>query len=114
MVSHQVVVDQERRLLDRRAAEVAALFSLSGGQTQQALAAAATAAQLGNLQAGPFARTASAAIQAHVFSAVAVVQADGANYRIVLAEGPALEGARTLGPPVTAALQRALPNGTFV
>ncbi|HEV7534672.1 MAG TPA: histidine kinase dimerization/phospho-acceptor domain-containing protein, partial [Acidimicrobiia bacterium] len=114
LVSHHVVVDQERRLLDRRAAEVAALFSLSGGQTQQALGAAATAAELGNLEAAPFARAASAAIGAHVFDAMAVVQADGASYRIVLADGPALDGTRTLGAPVTAALQRALPNGTFV
>jgi signal transduction histidine kinase len=114
LVSHQVVVDQERRLLDRRAAEVAALFSLSGGRTEQALGAAATAAQLSNLQATTFSRTASVAIQAHLFDAMAVVQADGANYRIVLAVGPALEGTRTLGEPVTATLQRALPNGTFV
>lgn len=114
LVSHQVVVDQERRLLTRRAAEVAALFSLSGGRTQQALGAAATAAEFGNLQSAPFARTASAAIEAHVFNAIAVVQEDGGSYRIVLAAGPALEGARTLGQPVTAALQRAVPNGTFV
>jgi signal transduction histidine kinase len=112
--SRRVVDDQEQRLLSQRAAEVTALFTLSGARLQEALRTTATVVQLMPDDPGGFATTAKAALTSRTFGAIAVVQPDGDGYRIVRSEGTALGGGRTLGEPVIGTLRRVRPDGVFV
>lgn len=112
--SRRVVDDQEQRLLSQRAAEVAALFTLSGARLQEALRTTATVVQLMPDDAGGFSTTAKTAVASRTFGAIAVVRHDGDGYRIVRSEGAGLGDGRVLGEPVVAALRRVRPDGVFV
>jgi hypothetical protein len=78
-VSRNVVHDQERRLLDQRAAEVSALLSLSTSRVQEAFRSLTTVVQVAGPDSVAFNGTAAQAVAARVFGAVAVVQADGSG-----------------------------------
>ena len=112
--SRRVVDDQEQRLLEQRANEVGALFTLSGARLQEALGTASTVVGLTGGDHTPFSTTAKAAVASRLFGAMAVVQADGSGFRVVAAEGPDLGPGRTLGEPVAATLRRARGDGAFV
>jgi signal transduction histidine kinase len=112
--SRRVVADQEQRLLSQRAAEVTALFTLSGARLQEALRTTATVVQLMPDDPGGFLTTAKAAVASRTFGAIAVVQPDGDGYRIVRSEGAGLGGGRALGEPVIGTLRRVRPDGVFV
>jgi signal transduction histidine kinase len=112
-VSRNVVHDQERRLLNQRAAEVSALLSLSTSRVQEAFRSLTTVVQVAGPDSVAFNGTAAQAVAARVFGAVAVVQADGSGYRVTSSRGPGLDAG---GPPpaaATAALDRAAPTGIF-
>ena len=112
--SRRVVDDQERRLLEQRAAEVSALLTLSGAGLQEALRTASTVVGLTHADAAAFASTAKTAVASRRVGAMAVVQDDGAGYRIVLSEGSGLGGGRRLDAPVVGTLRRARADGVFV
>jgi signal transduction histidine kinase len=112
--SRRVVDDQEHRLLEQRAGEVSALFTLSGSTLQQALGTASTVVALTGTDHAAFSTTAKAAVASRLFGAMAVVQADGSGFRIVAAEGAGLGAGRTLGEPVAGTLRRARGDGVFV
>jgi len=112
--SRRVVDDQEERLLSQRAAEVTSLFTLSGAGLQEALRTAATIVQLMPGDPGGFSTTAKAAVATRTFGAMAVLQPDGAGYRIVRAEGAGLGEGRVLAEPVLGTLRRVRPDGVFV
>ena len=112
--SRRVVDDQEQRLLEQRAAEVSALFNLSGTRLQEALRTEATVIELMPADGDAFSTTAKAALASRTFGAIAVVEADGDGYRIVRAEGASLSGGRTLGEPAVGMLHRAQRGGAFV
>ncbi len=112
--SRRVVEDQEQRLLSQRAAEVTALFTLSGARLQEALRTTATVVQLMPDDPGGFSTTAKTAVASRTFGAVAVLQPDGDGYRIVRSEGAGLGDGRVLGEPVIGALRRVRPDGVFV
>ena len=114
VTSRRVVDDQEERLLSQRAAEVTSLFTLSGARLQEALRTAATVVQLMPGDPSGFSTTAKAAVATRSFGAMAIVQADGAGYRIVQAEGAGLGEGRVLTEPVLGTLRRARPDGVFV
>src|SRR4051812_46734840 len=86
-LSRNVVHDQERRLLDQRAAEVSALLSLSTSQVQEAFRSLSTVVAVAGPDSAAFNGTATQAVAARVFAAVAVVQAGGTGYRIVTSRG---------------------------
>jgi len=112
-LSHNVVHDQERRLLDQRAAEVSALLSLSTSGVQEALRSVTTVVQVVGPDSAAFNGTAARAVAARAFGAVAVVQATAGGYRITASQGAGLDVG---GPPpaaATAALDRAAPSGIF-
>jgi|GEM_PF-5167156 len=103
--SRRVVKDQERRLLEQRATEVAALFTLSGAQLQEALHTASTVVTLTHDDAGAFASTANTAISSRLVGALALVQDDGhGGYQIVQGDGPGLTPGGPLPAPVGSAL----------
>lgn len=112
--SQRVVDDQEQRLLEQRAAEVTALFNLSGTRLQEALRTEATVAGLGPAGSEAFSSTAKTALASRTFAAIAVVESDGDGYRIVRSEGAALGPGRILGESSVATLRRAQPDGVFV
>lgn len=116
VTSQRVVDDQEQRLLEQRAAEVTALFNLSGTRLQEALRTEATVVQVTPANADAFSGTAKAALSSRTFGAIAVVENAGGSggYRIVRSEGAALGAGRALGEPVLGILQRAQPDGAFV
>jgi len=112
--SRRVVHDQEKRLLDQRAAEVGALFNLSGARLQEALHTASTVVDLTGDDAAAFSKTAAAAVSNRLVGAMAVVQDDGTGYRLVHGQGPGLDASRVLAEPVLSTLRRAGADGVFV
>ena len=112
--SRRVVDDQEQRLLSQRAAEVTALFTLSGARLQEALRTTATVVKLMPDDPSGFTTTAKAAVASRTFGAIAIVQAEGDGYRIVQSEGAGLGGGRVLGESAVATLRRVRPDGVFV
>jgi signal transduction histidine kinase len=114
VTSRRVVDDQEERLLSQRAAEVTSLFTLSGARLQEALRTAATVVQLMPNDQGGFSTTAKGAVATRTFGAMALVQPDGAGYRIVQGEGAGLDEGRVFAEPVLGTLRRVRPDGVFV
>ena len=113
-VSRGVVRDQESRLLGQRAAEASALLSLSTSRIQEAFRSLATLVQLTGGNSPEFAAAAGQAVTARVFSAVAVVRADGSGYRIDAAQGSGLAAGQSAPPAALDAFGRAAPDGVFV
>jgi signal transduction histidine kinase len=113
-VSRGVVRDQESRLLNQRAAEASALLSLSTSGIQEAFRSLSTLVQLTGSDTPAFATAAGQAVNARVFTAVAVVRADGSGYRIEAAQGDSLEAGRAAPPAASDALGRAAADGVFV
>ncbi len=112
--SRRVLDDQEQRLLQQRAAEVSALFTLSGSRLQEALRTTSTVVQLTGADGAAFTSTAQVALAGRTFGGIAVVQSDGGANRIVQSAGQGFEAGRTLGEPVAGLLQRARADGVFV
>jgi signal transduction histidine kinase len=113
-VSRGVVRDQESRLLGQRAAEASALLSLSTSRIQEAFRSLSTLVQLTGGDSPEFAAAAGQAVNARVFSAVAVVRADGPGYQIEAAQGSGLEAGQSAPPVALDAFGRAAPDGVFV
>lgn len=113
-VARGVVRDQESRLLNQRAAEASALLSLSTSGIQEAFRSLSTLVQLTGSDTPAFATAAGQAVNARVFTAVAVVRADGSGYRIEAAQGDSLEAGRAAPPAASDALGRAGADGVFV
>ncbi|MEW6472585.1 MAG: ATP-binding protein [Actinomycetota bacterium] len=110
--SRRVVDDQEQRLLEQRAAEVGALFSLSGARLQEALRAASTVVEVTKGDLESFAAAAQTGVDGRLFGAVALVESDGAGYRILRGVGSGLATGQSLSEPVVGTLRRA--GATFV
>ena len=112
--ARRAVDNQQHLLLEQRAAEVTALFNLSGARLQEALHTTSTVVGLTHEDPKAFTTTAQAAITNRLVAAMAVVQPQGDGFRIVQAAGPALSGDRTLTEPALSTLRRVRPDGTFV
>lgn len=113
-VARGVVRDQENRLLDQRAAEASALLSLSTSRIQEAFRSLSTLVQVTGGDSAAFATAADQAVKARVFTAVAVVEADGPGYRVGTARGAGLTSGEGAPPAASDALGRAAPDGVFV
>ena len=114
ILSRQVVRDQEQRLLERRAAEASALLSLSTSRSQELFRSLSTLVQLTGLDEAAFSRAVQPAIAGKLFGAVAVVQQDGPDYRIALAQGDGLVTGQPAPPAAVPTLARAGADGTLV
>jgi len=113
-VARGVVRDQDSRLLNQRAAEASALLSLSTSRVQEAFRSLSTLVQLTGGDTPEFAGAAGKAVNARVFTAVAVIHADGSGYRIEAAQGTGLEAGQPAPAAASEALGRAAADGVFV
>jgi signal transduction histidine kinase len=109
-----VVRDQESRLLSQRAAEAGALLSLSTSRIQEAFRSLSTLVQVTGDETPAFVAAAGQAVNARLFTAVAVLRADGPGYRIEQVQGTGLQAGQPAPAAASDALGRAAPDGVFV
>lgn len=113
-VSRQVVDEQEQRLLDQRAVEAGGLLTLSGTRLQEAFRSMTTLLPLTGVSPAAFSPVARPVVDAGLFDVLAVAQAAGGGYQVLVAEGTGVESGQALPAEVIPTVERAGPDGAYV